>query len=59
MLEKTVPEIVDTKLKKLKLKYKSSGVVIKDVTDKETQKCRKCKVVGLLKQFMKLSAQTV
>ncbi|CAH1440457.1 unnamed protein product [Lactuca virosa] len=54
-----VPETIITKLKKLKLESKSSGVFIKEVTDEKTQKNRKHKVVGLLKRFNKLRIHTI
>ncbi|KAL7607590.1 hypothetical protein Lser_V15G18285 [Lactuca serriola] len=45
--------------KKKKSKSKSQGVVIKEVTDEEEQQDKKCKAIGLLKQFKKLRAQLI
>lgn len=56
---KDTPEIVLKKSEKLKLNSKSCGVVIKDISNEKDQQSKKRKVVGLLKQFKKLKAQTI
>ncbi|CAI9282801.1 unnamed protein product [Lactuca saligna] len=56
---KDTPEIVLKKSEKLKLKSMSCGVVIMDVSNEKDQKYKKCKPIGLLKQFKKLRAQTI
>ncbi|CAH1441039.1 unnamed protein product [Lactuca virosa] len=54
-----VPKKVIVKLKKLKSKSKSSGVVIIEPTDEEAQQNNKRKDDGLFKPFKKFRAQTV